>query len=311
MTDTRRSLEWSAAEVALLRRHVQDGKRVDEIVELFARDGISRTYKAIERKLQKLRAVEPGTWREQVKPNPPGARRWNKPVRAEADRWLLLFDLHCPFHDAHWLNRLIDLALRERVTAVGIGGDLVDWTAFGKYGRQLEVEAEDEIRSTEQVLSALAGSFPTVVYAAGNHEMRICRSLGQAVGVERAAHLFVTRENVQITEYHWFEAVSAGVTYQCEHPRNASVMPCSVPRALAAKFGRHIVAGHGHAWGQAHDVSGRYWAIDAGVCADPERLSYVQLEHNTRPVVNQGACLLLDGTPVLLSPANIAAYERV
>lgn len=301
---------WTNAETALLQVWVQAGKRSNEIVTLLAEHGIARTQKAISRKLARESAKDPGAWHAMVAPAT--AKRWDTQLRITAQHGaIILPDPHAPMHDAAWMNRCIGLALRMGCDVAAIPGDLVDFSAFSKYGRQERVEAEDEIRSARQVITALARSFPTVVYAGGNHEMRLPRKTDNLLELRDVMDMFVNAPNVQVTDYHWFELVSGGELFYVEHPKNASVAATAIPKRLCVKLGAHVIGTHGHVWGMSRDDSGRYWAIDCGVACDPLRLAYVQKVHSTRPVVYQGACLVLDGVPVLLSPDNIATFERL
>jgi len=295
----------------LLQRYVQEGLDSAEIAAEFEAKGIHRTQKAIQRKRERERKDDPRGWHAMVADAPQCAPRWDTHLRIEAERAVVLSDPHVPFHDAEWCNRVIALALANGCTVAAVPGDLVDFTAFAKWGRQERVEAEDEIRAARQFLRALARSFETVVYTGGNHEMRLPRVTGNLLELRDVMDMFVRDGNVLATDYHWFEMVSGGEVYYVEHPKNASVIPGRVPSRLAQKLGCHVIAGHGHQWGHVRDVSARYHAIDAGVCCDPMRLAYINKVHSTRPRVYQGAVLVLDGVPILLSPDNIAAYETM
>lgn len=290
---------------------VQAGLDSAEIAERFAERGIKRTQKAIQRKRARETRQDPASWHAMVAPAPRCAPKWDKPVKIEAARALALFDIHAPFHDSDWINWCIGTALRFGCTACIIGGDLVDFAAFSKWGRQERVEAEDEIRTARQIVRALGQSFETVVYGSGNHEMRLPRITGNLLELRDAMEMFVNQSNVIVSDYHCSVLVSNGVEFQIEHPKNASSIPTRVPTKLAEKYHRHILGGHGHLWGEARDVSGEYWGIDAGVCADPERLAYHMKCHNTRPAMNQGAAMVLDGVPMLLEPAQRALVDRL
>ena len=289
---------WTEAEDELLRSLCAMGLDAPALVRALAERGVARSQSSVEHRRDRLKLFA------QVQPS---AVVVGQPLTMTGDA-LLLFDVHAPFHDADWLNRCIELALRWKVNQVGIGGDLIDLAAFSPYGRDAEVEAEDEIRATEQILSALTASFATVYYVGGNHEVRLARQLGCALDLERIMTLWVHGERVTVSDYHWFRLVSGDETYLIEHPRNASMHATIVPKALCAKFGCNVVAGHGHQWGITRDVSGRYWAVDAGICADPRRLRYAEMEHSTRPVMLQGAVIVKEGLPVLLCPQNIGFY---
>jgi hypothetical protein len=67
----------------------------------------------------------------------------------------------------------------------------------------------------------------------------------------------------------------------------------------------HVIMGHNHLWGMTRDESGTFWAIESGVCADPERIPYYNEVHNTRPAMCTGAVIVRDGVPWLLSPENV------
>jgi hypothetical protein len=297
--------EWSVAEVVLLRQMVQGGKDSQVICEEFNKAGIPRSQKAIYRKLQAERDKDPGQWRVRVADSPFPALP--SPVTIEGD-CLVLADLHSPFHDAHWVNRVTDLALKWGVCKAGVCGDAVDFSAFSHFGRQHYLEAEMELDAVKQVLDSLANGFDEVVYAPGNHEMRFARWVAYALDAQALIQHWVNNEKVTTTRFHWFRVVSGGEVYQVEHPRNTSTHASVIPAKLCAKFGCHVIAGHGHTWGMTRDDSGRYWAIDSGICADPRRLEFGQIEHNTRPVQMQGAVIIKGGVPILLCPENIGLY---
>ena len=297
---------WEAAELALVERLVGDGLNSQEISDYLDDKGaVRRTHQAVRRIIQR------NGWRAQIAKAPACAPRFNKPLTIKADKALIMADPHVPFHDAAWCNRVIDLALRWGCDTVAVPGDLVDFTAFSKYGRQERVEAEDEIQAARKFLRALARTFATVVFVGGNHEMRLPRITGNALELRDVMDLFIRDANVQASDYFWFELMSGGQRFYIEHPKNASVIPGRVPAKLAEKYHCHVIGTHGHQWGMVRDVSDHYWGIDAGVCCDPLRLAYVQKVHSVRPQVYQGAVIVLNGTPVLLSPQNIAMFESM
>jgi len=295
---------WSPSESLLLRTLTQQGKNDAEIAKEFRDEGIRRTYKSIQRKRQRE------GWHALIAANPLCAPRFDRPLRVEADRALLLIDPHAPFHDADWCNRVIDLALSYDIDTAAIAGDLVDFTAFSKWGRQERVEAEDEIASAIQFVEVLCSTFRRLIYSAGNHENRLPRITGNLLALRNTMQMFTNSTKTEVTDYHWFELISAGEKYYIEHPKNASIHATIVPKKLASKYLCHIIAGHGHLWGMTRDPSDTFWCIDSGVCADPERLAYTHKVHSTRPKELQGAVMVIEGIPILLSPDNIGFYER-
>jgi hypothetical protein len=299
---------WTTSETAFLKHLVHQGWGPERIHQEFTKEGIAKTHQSIRRKIQNERKRAPHEWHAHIAAPPDCAKRFDQQVKVEAERALLLFDIHAPFHDADWLNRLIGLGLKRKVELVGIGGDLVDFSAFSKFGRQERVEAEDEIEAAAQIVSTLAGEFKRVIYSGGNHEMRLPRKTDNLLELRDAMGMFVRAPNVTVTDYHWFELLSGGREWYIEHPKNASVNSGVVPAKLCAKYHKNVAAGHGHRWGITMDVSGTWYGVDVGVCADPPRMAYITKVHSTRPAVCQGALLVEGGIPLLLSPDNIVAY---
>ena len=221
-------------------------------------------------------------------------------------------DVHCPFHDAHWMDRVIGLALKRGVRQVILAGDFADFNAFSSFGRDVGIDADAELDALSALMDALIATFERVYYIAGNHDVRPLRVLKDAgLSAPALMRLFAPRPDDKhffTSDYHWCRLTSGGVPWQIEHPKNASVNATIVPKALAAKYGCHVIGTHGHTWGMTRDVSGRYFAVDSGICADPLRLGYTQLIHNTRPLQQQGAVIVQDGLPLLVSPQTMALY---
>jgi len=299
---------WNVAETALLQRWVQDGLDSQRISQEFLKLGIARTYKACSRKIGQERKRAPGAWHAMVAESPFAPIQ--DPPTLDGNT-LLLFDLQIPWHDEKWVNRVTGLAIKWGVENLGIGGELLDLNAFSFFGRTENVEAKMEFAAGRQAIRAFSTNFKHKVYAPGNHEMRLSRLTGHALQVQDAMTLWCNDPTVKTTDHHWFWVLSGGQPFRVVHPRNISTAPGAVPAKLSAKYGCNVVSGHGHLVGMAMDISGQHWAIDAGVCCDPSRMPFGTLELNTRPAQNQGAVVIMDGIPILLTPGNLAFYERM
>lgn len=300
---------WTPEEEEILVTLARQGKSSAQIAEYLAIKGYARSAIAVARKLERERNANPAKWLVYV----PSSRTelYNKNISCEADRVLLLFDVHAPFHSAAWINRALEFALKQRCSVVGVMGDLIDFSAFSPYGREHAVEAEDEIASAREIISALASNFAEVVYVAGNHEARMVRRTEGALALMSTMEMFVQKENVRLSDYRWADFISGGERFRAVHPKNFSQTASSVARDLCSKFLCHVITGHGHSWGMTRDRSGRFWAVDAGMCADPRRLAYNIKVPSRSPEMMQGAVLLLDGVPFLISPDNIGGFEKM
>lgn len=293
--------DWTPAENTLLRMLVEQGHNDAQILERFQADGITdRTYKAIQRRRQKK------GWHAKVEPSP---FVLDKAVTLEADRALLLFDIHAPLHDYEWLNRIIDLALKWKIDAVGIGGDLVDFSSVSYWGRCIGIELKDELDAGSDIMRTLASCFKRKVLAGGNHEHRMVKALKGALKMQEVLDYFVASPCVTTTNKTWFELRSGRETFRVCHPGNYSRNPTWIAQRLASKYRCSVIAGHDHLAGVSFDPSGTWWAIDAGCCLDAERVTYLADCMTTFPEPVHGAVVVIDGVPILLNEKNIAFYE--
>jgi len=290
------------AELTLLQTLIEQGENDALITEKFAAAGLNRTYKAIQRKRQKM------GWRAQVQPS---QFTLDKPAVLQADRALLLFDMHAPLHKASWLNRVIDLALKWNVTAVGVGGDIIDFSSVSYWGRSIGIELQDELDGGCMFVNTLAQNFQQRMLCGGNHEHRLVRKLDNALKMQQVLDYFVNDPLTVTTNRKWFWLESGGVRFRIVHPHNYSRLPTRTAQALASKYRANIIAGHNHIWGMTRDVSDGWWAIDAGCCLDAKKVGYIEEEMSTHPQPVLGAVIVLDGTPILLGKQNMEFYEKV
>lgn len=210
---------------------------------------------------------------------------------------LVLADIHAPYHDAPFINRCIDIALGMGVKEVVVAGDLLEVTAFSPFDPDVRDILDEEFGIAEQFLDVLSSSFDRVLCIMGNHEARIQKRLGyHQLPTGRVGRMMTRKENVAFSPY--YHCLYDG--WRICHPKNASVVPGSVAAKLAGKYHCNVVAGHGHVFGVAQDVSGEFVGIDSGACVDPKRLEYVETRMNTRPRVYQGAVILKHGLPTLI-----------
>lgn len=244
-----------------------------------------------------------GKWPPAPCPAISGSR---KPKKLDSVHWtgdaLVLPDPHVPYHDGRFISRCVSLARAWGIQQCVIDGDLFDFAALSKWKANETEMLEVELEAGERFIDGLADSFQKILVLMGNHDERLRRVLDKRLTAERLMRLFTTKANVSMSGYHYMTLTSGGQEWRITHPRNSSVIPVGVARRLADKHQQNIVAGHGHLWGQATSTSGRWIAIDSGMCGDPERIGYNMEEDNVRPAMVQGAVIVRDSHGWLLHP---------
>lgn len=215
--------------------------------------------------------------------------RYDQPPRVDDSR-LILGDAQVPYHDAEFINLCKAVAFAWGIRKALWVGDMVDFSSLSVFLHQDDGSLEHELDDNERYLKDIQAGFEEIMWVRGNHEDRLFRMLNAVIGMERMAKLLgLDTGTIQTTNYYWCEI---GNDWLAEHPKNTNVIPARVGTFLSEKFSKNVITFHGHTTGQAQDRSGRRLAIDAGICADPLRLEYHCIRHNTRPAMTQGAVIL-------------------
>jgi predicted phosphodiesterase len=108
----------------------------------------------------------PPTWNRKVKP-------YNLPV----GKWLILSDLHVPFHEIKPIESAIAYGQKEKVTGVLLNGDFQDCQAVTYWPSVVRKNFMGEVMLVIQMLDFIRQEFPKakIIYKPGNHEYRLPR----------------------------------------------------------------------------------------------------------------------------------------
>jgi hypothetical protein len=213
--------------------------------------------------------------------------KYNEPLQIN-ESILCLGDLQIPFHDAKFISNCVRVSHAFGVYTCGWFGDAFDIYSLSIFLSELAKDLKEELDDDESFGSELSSQFKKIFWCNGNHDERMARALMQWLPVDRLRKLLGLGDHVKASDYFY---AFIGDDWMATHPKNASVIPGRVPAALALKYRRNVLAFHGH--GLAATMIDDLWAVDVGMCADRVRLGYVQLRQNTRPLMQQGAALML------------------
>lgn len=210
---------------------------------------------------------------------------------------LILSDLHIPFHDPAWIERVATYALRQGIPRLLIAGDLLDAKALSSFPTQSSYSYEEELEEAVPIINELARVFRVHIIM-GNHDDRLARRLNRELSPRT-----VYRLAFPAAEVHFHHHALVGHNWLVAHPRNYSRVSGQPAHQLVAKFGRNVAIAHTHKWTITRDASGTKWVVETGGCFDPRRLDYVHRELSTMPFPQQGALIVdEEERPMLLHP---------
>lgn len=223
------------------------------------------------------------------------SQRFNKPVIIR-EPCLIIFDTQIPFHDADFLNNLLQLAQAWGIKQGISGGDFLNMTAFSNFFEAPEEKIWAKERDVAvQVMKALSDAIPKWLLILGNHEVFLLKRLAEQLGHEDILRLLDKPTGFKATDYYYCLVKLGGSVWRITHPRNISVIHNRIPQRLADKYEQNIASGHGHLAGFSPSYSGKWLCCDVGITADSLRLDYVSLRDSTRPAMCQGGLILMLG----------------
>lgn len=105
---------------------------------------------------------------------PHGVRRTYRPLTIQQPgSYLILSDMHTPYHDEQAIELAIERGLSEGCTGVILNGDSIDFYQLSKFNKDpRERSPKDEITVLRKMLHQLNQRFEHCYFKAGNHEDR-------------------------------------------------------------------------------------------------------------------------------------------
>jgi len=210
---------------------------------------------------------------------------------------LVIGDLHIPYHHAQWIEKVVKIAKRHKVRRIVVAGDLFDMKHFSNFPKLSDSLMEDEIDMSRQIIEWLKTKFREVHVFPGNHDERLAKKLEGKIRFKKFLE-WITYEAINVYEHH---QMYVGKTWLIAHPGNYSQVNTEPAKTLSEKFHKNVAVGHTHKWSMGRDRSGKYWAVEMGMCADYNRIEWLHRELTKHPVPQLGA-LIIDRNekPILL-----------
>lgn len=272
--------------------------------------------------------------------------RYDKPLEFECDKIVIFPDIESPFHNAEFINRVIDLSLALKIDTMLAAGDLFHLECLSGWEpswKGIITSYMDE--ETKDDLIDLLNSLPRDKRTRGfeilektepkadntfAEEIREAKKLVQSLNIftnrsmimgNHEGRLLRTMNNNlegqnlsdifgmkdwQTSEYYFAVVTCGKEVWRIAHPKPYAK---NAPADMASRFLCHYAMGHSHDWSQRFDRSGKFYAISMGHCADETKFPYEAQRDRMYWEHVPGALILLGGKPYLLN--QYSDWERL
>lgn len=268
-----------------------------------------------------------------------GFTKWEDAVKLEGD-FLVMMDLHIPFHHAEFIQKCIQTAKKFGVTKAILGGDVLDFHSFASFPPDFEEEKKQFIDgATFEGLLKFGETLPDDKQAEledliGNaarregdlsEEIRESRKVLKALEDQfeyifwmmgnhekRTTALLKKVLDVQsvgrlfgATSNRWEMSHYYWVRFESGGALWQVEHPINSGKGsskrLASKFLCNTIMGHNHQFNITTDPSGKFYAIEPGACIDESRAGYINQRHMVADTHMLGAVLVRNGLPTPLN----------
>lgn len=222
---------------------------------------------------------------------------------------VVINDVHVPFTDFDFAERVIPVAEYFDVDTMIIAGDFLDMSAMGGFKRKVQPPSVyEEMRVARDLLSYYAEYFETIWLYPGNHSDRLLKAFDGGLMWDEFIDILITpeiKDKIIATPYDRITLHSGGETWTIPHQANVSVYSLSVGEQLAWKYSSHVVTTHQHNSAIGMDRYGKYVIIDSGGLHEPAMQPWVQLKTTKSARHDKGFVVIKDGQGKLFTPNPI------
>lgn len=271
--------------------------------------GIARDVKA--NKLD-LGAVEPApsfsrpkTYRYGVEDDNGGLPVFNGHPELEADRLLVISDLHLPYTCYKFVENLRKIAKRHKIKRMLIAGDLIDGDSRHHKHRVRRASMSEQLAYSRDAVAFFLSFIDEIFVLPGNHDEWLAYDLSGEITINDTMRLVVP--DGQLSRVHAFPydritVHSGDEAWIIPHQAGAAADPLKVGRELALKFQTNVITPHQHLSAYGWDKYDRYVVMSIGGLHDHSMFDYVQLRTTTMYNMNRGVAVIQNGEGILITP---------
>jgi predicted phosphodiesterase len=217
-------------------------------------------------------------------------------------KWLILSDLHAPFHDEPVFKKVLKLARDIQPDGFILNGDVLDLWSLGSFNADSvellrDVTLEGEYKTGNSLLDRIddvIGSRPEKIFLYGNHEDRYRRELergdrGKYAGALRSPSdaLALTRRGYTVLDNYKQHFVRLGGHLEITHGIYATV---HAAKRHLDEFQGSVIIGHTHRLQSF--VTGKRGAWNCGFLGDSDSPGFFYVARSQREKWSQSFCIV-------------------
>lgn len=273
--------------------------------------GIARDVKAGTLELGAAQAVptlrRPLTYRYGAEEPNGGLPVFDSHPEIRADRLLVIADLHAPYSNYKFIEKLPRIIKRHGIKQVLIAGDMIDGDSRHHKSRVRRANMSEQFKAARDVIGYLLGhcGVDEIFMLPGNHDEWLAYDVYGEISVDDTLRLMIPdglQDRVTPFLYDRVTVTSGSEVWTIPHQAAASVDPLKAGRELSLKFQTNMITPHQHLSALGFDKYNRYMIISIGGLHDERMMDYVQLNTTTMYNMNVGVAVLQDGEGILITP---------
>lgn len=218
--------------------------------------------------------------------------------RIKSKNVMIIADTHLPFMNVPFAEKMFFMRDVFGSNDLIIAGDFFDEVMFSFFDIRDKTTWQKEKEFASVFINQLLEVFDNIYILMGNHDLRILRLLKFKENFEGLIRSITQDKRVKISDYPKAEINKDWEVY---HPRSYSQISGQVAKKLAEKYGKNVIATHGHFTSYSFDRSGKYECIDIGGLVDYDKIEYVAHSITTHPRWINSFMILRDNKPYIFT----------
>lgn len=298
-------MSWTPELLAIAQKMSEDHTYNQIASYLSKREGVPYTKTSVRSALRRYREGKHYAMNDMPDTK---MRPFEAPLYMEEGAYLILSDIHLPYHNSEFIILALQTAKIHGVTRVIIIGDSLNLESVSSYEKSPNESLEEEIDLLGELLVYILSfdNIEEVIICSGNHDERLQRKLGTTeLGVSKLVELALFGRDyygqVIVTDYDY---VYVGDNWLVGHLSTFSRIPGNAASKLATRHRRNVAVGHDHMQGYMSTSDGEYIGISVGSMIAKDKngrspLWYRERRLSTYPEIANGFLILYYGVPYL------------